>query len=86
MASHSNLPTQVSIGEGNYSQYLNETTPYFDELVTMLKVGHDRPSIPEYPEISANVREAIEQIYNGTKEPKQALDDAADKSAKILGW
>lgn len=25
-------------------------------------------------------------VYNGTKEPKQALDEAAAKSAKVLGW
>jgi multiple sugar transport system substrate-binding protein len=86
LASHSNLPTQVSIGEGTYARYLNETTPYYDGLITMLKVAHNRPSIPEYPEISDNIREAIEQVYNGTKEPKQALDDAANKSATVLGW
>jgi len=32
------------------------------------------------------VREAIEDVYYGIKEPKQALDDAAAKSAKALGW
>jgi len=31
------------------------------------------------------VVEAIEDIYYGIKEPKQALDDAAAKSAKALG-
>ena len=86
LAAHSNLPTQVSIGEGPYARDLNETTPYYDELISMLKVARNRPSIPEYPQIADNIRQAIEQIYNGTKKPKQALDDAAATSAKVLGW
>ena len=45
-----------------------------------------RPNIPEYPEIAAHIKEAVDQVYNGTKEPKQALNDAAAKSAEALGW
>jgi multiple sugar transport system substrate-binding protein len=86
LAAHSNLPTQVPIGEGPYAQDLNASTPYYDELISMLKVARNRPSIPEYPQLADNIRQAIEQIYNGTKEPKQALDDAAAASAKVLGW
>jgi multiple sugar transport system substrate-binding protein len=86
LAAHSNLPTQVPIGEGPYARDLNATTPYYDELITMLKVARNRPSIPEYPQLAENIRQAIEQIYNDTMEPKQALDGAAAKSAKVLGW
>jgi multiple sugar transport system substrate-binding protein len=86
LAAHSNLPTQIPIGEGPYARDLNATTPYYDDLINMLKAARNRPSIPEYPEISENIRQAIEQIYNGTMEPKQALDGAAAKSAKVLGW
>jgi multiple sugar transport system substrate-binding protein len=86
LAAHSNLPTQVPIGEGPYARHLNQTTPYYSELITMLKDARYRPSIPEYPQIADNIRQAIEQIYNGTAEPKQALNDAAYKSAKLLGW
>jgi hypothetical protein len=28
----------------------------------------------------------LDEVYYGIKEPKQALDDAAAKSAKVLGW
>ena len=73
LAAHSNLPTQVPIGEGPYARDLNETTPYYDELIGMLKVARNRPSIPEYPQIADNIRQAIEQIYNGTKEPKASV-------------
>jgi multiple sugar transport system substrate-binding protein len=52
----------------------------------MLSIARTRPNIPEYPQIAENIRQAIEQIYNGTKEPQQALNEAASKSAKVLGW
>jgi multiple sugar transport system substrate-binding protein len=80
------LPTQIAIGEGSYSTQLNQTVPYYDQLISMLELQGTRPDIPEYPEISAHIKEAIDQVYNGTKEPEQALDEAAVKSAKVLGW
>jgi multiple sugar transport system substrate-binding protein len=55
-------------------------------MVSMIPTGLSRPSIPEYPQMAEHIREAIDRIYNGTKEPRQALDDAAAKSAKALGW
>ena len=83
---HANIPTQIPIGEGNYSIRANTTIPYYNELISMIKVAHTRPSIPEYPEISAHIKQAIDEVMYGIKEPKQALDDAAAKSAKVLGW
>jgi len=55
-------------------------------MISMIKIGHSRPSIPEYPQIADNIRQAIDEVYLGIKEPKQALDDAAKKSAQVLGW
>ena len=43
-------------------------------------------SILEYPEIANHIRQAIDEVYYGVKEPSEALDDAADKPALILGW
>ena len=81
------LPTQISIGEEPpYSPQLNQTIPYYDQQVSMMEIRGVRPNMPEYPEIATHIREAIAQVYNGTKEPKQALDEAAAKSAKVLGW
>ena len=81
------LPTQIDIGEKPpYSTQLNQTVPYYNQLISMLELQGTRPNIPEYPEIAAHIKEAIDQVYNGTKEPKQALDEAAAKSAKALGW
>jgi multiple sugar transport system substrate-binding protein len=81
------LPTQIPIGEGSpYSSQLNQTIPYYNQLISMMNIQGVRPNIPEYPEIAIDVREAINQVYNGTKEPEEALDEAAAKSAKVLGW
>jgi multiple sugar transport system substrate-binding protein len=52
----------------------------------MIPIGRTRPSIPEYPEIAEHTRQAIDEVYYGLKEPKEALDDAVQKSAKALGW
>jgi multiple sugar transport system substrate-binding protein len=38
----------------------------------MIEIGYNRPNIPEYPQIAEHI--------------KQALDDAAVKSAEVLGW
>ena len=48
--------------------------------------GRSRPSSPEYQAIADHVRQALDEVYYGIEEPKQALDDAAAKSAKVLGW
>ena len=80
------LPTRVSIGEGPSSIAINSSIPYYPELVSMIKIGQTRPNIAEFPQISSDIRQAIDQIYNATNQPKQALDEAAAKCAKILGW
>lgn len=80
------MPTQIPIGEGPYAAKLNQTIPYYTQLISMMNIQGVRPNIPEYPQIAIDVREAINQVYNGTKEPEEALDEAAAKSAKVLGW
>src|ERR687887_171653 len=76
------LPTQISIGEGQYSAILNQSIPYYNELISIVLTGGTRPSIPEYPQIAEHIRQALDDVYYGLKEPKQALDEAAAKSAK----
>jgi multiple sugar transport system substrate-binding protein len=86
LAKHGNLPTQVPIGEGPYSSELSKSIPYYDQLISMMQIGHVRPSISEYPEIADHIRQALDQVFFDSKEPKQALDEASKKSAKALGW
>jgi multiple sugar transport system substrate-binding protein len=86
VVSHANLPTQISIGEGPYVLEANKTIPYYSQLIDMIEIGHGRPNIPEYPQIAEHIKQALDEVYYGLKEPKQALNDAAAKSAKVLGW
>jgi multiple sugar transport system substrate-binding protein len=80
------LPTQKPIGEGPYAAKLNSSIPYYKEMISMIPMGHSRPNIPEYPQIADSIKQAIDEVYYGMKDPKQALDEAASKSAKVLGW
>jgi multiple sugar transport system substrate-binding protein len=80
------LPTQKPIAEGKYSSELNASIPYYKELISMIPTAHSRPNIPEYPQIADNIRQAIDEVYHGMKDPKVALNDAAKKSAAVLGW
>jgi multiple sugar transport system substrate-binding protein len=80
------LPTQKALGEGPASEPLKQSIPYFDEMVSMIPYGRSRPNIPEYPEIAEQVTQAIQQVYNGSASPRDALDMAAAKSAASLGW
>jgi multiple sugar transport system substrate-binding protein len=86
LAEYGYLPTQIPIGEGAYSGELRKSIPYYDQLISLVQFGHARPNIAEYPQIADHIREAIDDVYSRAKEPKQALDYAAAKSAKALGW
>ena len=86
LAKYGYMPTQMSIGEGPYSEPLRSSIPYYDKLISLIPFGHSRPNIPEYRQIADHVQQAIDDVYTGTKTPKQALNDAAEKSAVSLGW
>ena len=86
LAKYGYLPTQIPIGQGPYSAELRKSIPYYNELISLIPFGHERPNVPEYPLIADHIREAIDAVYSGSKEPKQSLDYAAAKSARALGW
>ena len=80
------LPTQRILGDGPSSEPLKQSVPYFEEMVSMIPYGRSRPNIPEYPEIAEHVTQAIQQVYNGSALPEDALNTAASRSADSLGW
>ena len=80
------LPTQKTLGEGPASEPLKESIPYFEEMVSMIPYGRSRPSLAEYPDIAEHIHQAIQQVYNGSALPEDALNMAAAKSADSLGW
>ncbi|MFZ0317159.1 MAG: hypothetical protein WAL23_09510, partial [Nitrososphaeraceae archaeon] len=60
--------------------------PYYDKMISAIPFGGARPSNQEYSEIAHHIKEALDGVYYGTQDPKHALDEAAAKSAKSLGW
>ena len=85
LAAHANLPTQIPIGEGNYSQNATNIIPYYSQLIGMIESGYNRPNIPEYPQIADHIRQALDEVYYGIKEPKIALDGSRFEVCKNLG-
>jgi len=86
LVNHANLPTQIPIGEGPFSEEPMSVIPYYDELISMINSGHERPNIREYSQIAEFVKEALDGVFYKGADPKRALDDAASASAKVLGW
>jgi multiple sugar transport system substrate-binding protein len=80
------LPTQQVLGDGPLSEPLKQSVPFFEEMISMIPYGRSRPNIPEYPEIAEHIHQAIQQVYNGSASPEDALNIAAAKSADSLGW
>ena len=80
------LPTQKTIGGGQLSEPQNESVPFFEEMISMIPHGRSRPNIPEYPQIAEHITQAVQQVYNGSALPEDALNIAATRSADSLGW
>jgi multiple sugar transport system substrate-binding protein len=80
------LPTQHVLGDGPLSEPLKQSVPFFEEMVSMIQYGRSRPNIAEYPEIAEDIHQAIQQVYNGSASPQDALNAAAARSAASLGW
>jgi multiple sugar transport system substrate-binding protein len=82
------LPTQITLGQDTnpYADHLRKSIPFYDDMISMIPTGSGRPNLPEYQAIAEHVRQALDEVFYGIKEPKQALDDAAAKSANVLGW
>ena len=55
-------------------------------MISVIPFAGFRPNIPEYPQIAHYIKEALDAVYYDTKDPMEALDDAATKSANVLGW
>ncbi|MFZ0357170.1 MAG: hypothetical protein WAL53_03480, partial [Nitrososphaeraceae archaeon] len=83
---HGFLPTQIGIGEAGPRPHTSAYIPYYDKMISAIPFGGARPSNQEYSEIAHHIKEALDAVYYGTQDPKHALDEAAAKSAKSLGW
>lgn len=82
------LPTQISMGEGpsSYHDQLRRSIPFFDQMISVIPYGQVRPTVAGYPAIAQNIQKAIYEVCFDSKDPNQALQEAAANSAKALGW
>jgi multiple sugar transport system substrate-binding protein len=83
------LPTQIPLGQGLILNQTAAELPYYGTLISMIPFGNIRPSIPEYPSIAGHINEAIHRVYssNATNSSiSTILNEAALKSASVLGW
>jgi multiple sugar transport system substrate-binding protein len=42
--------------------------------------------VMQYSTVANHIKQAMDEVFSGLKEPKQALNEAAAKSAEVLGW
>ena len=70
-------------GSGPESISLNQTIPYYSRMIFN---DSNWPTATEYPQTDSQISDALDQVCSSLKEPRQALEDAAVKTAKILGW
>jgi hypothetical protein len=80
------LPTQKTLGSGPQSAQFNQTIPLYNKMITMFPMARSRPCPSAISTNSRQFERANEDFNYGIEEPKQTSDDAAAKSAKVLGW
>ncbi len=80
-----NLPLRASEKDTpQFAAYVKEYPggqKFFDNLANAKQA---RPTVAGYETMSRNVGDAIAQVLQGAKQPKEALDEAASKSAGVL--
>ena len=77
------VPTFYSLMKRPEAYY--KVDPFFNVILDQLPYSYFRPGIPQYPEISAAVQDAIQAAVLGQASAGQALDTAAKKVNQLLG-
>ena len=54
-------------------------------MISAIPFGGSRPSIPEFPQTAHYIEEALNAVYYGTKDPKEALDKCTAKICDYTG-
>lgn len=79
------LPVRKSVLEKESYKVFLETDLAMKSFVEQIKIARQRPTIDRYyVNINQFIAEAIEQTLIGNRSPKQTLDEAAEKSNKLL--
>ena len=60
---------------------------YFDDIFSQDTVDLKPRNLKVlFPQIAEHIRQVLDEVLYQSKDPKEALDNAAAKSAKTLGW
>jgi ABC-type glycerol-3-phosphate transport system substrate-binding protein len=79
------LPVRKSVLEREDYKAFLEKDHAMKSYVDQIKIARQRPTIERYyVNINQFIADAIEQTLIGNKSPRQALDEAAEKSNKLL--
>lgn len=79
------LPVRKSVLERDSYKAFLETDHAMKSFVEQIKIARQRPTIERYyVNINQFIATAIEQALIGNRSPKQALDEAAEKSNNLL--
>lgn len=77
------LPVSRSAGaDARYRRFLDEN-PFLAVYNDQMDVGRSRPSLPQYPPLSAVLGKHIEAALYGKEEPKEALERAAAEAGRL---
>jgi multiple sugar transport system substrate-binding protein len=78
------LPTRADASkQKGYDAYLR-SLPHLDTFVANLRNAEVRPTIPQYPEISKAMGQAVSEMLYGKSTPADAIHQAADQSNSAL--
>jgi multiple sugar transport system substrate-binding protein len=78
------LPTRKDASaQKGYSSYLH-SLPHLDKFVANLQNAEVRPTVPQYPDISKAMGQAVSEMLYGKSTPDDALHQAADQSDSAL--
>ena len=72
------LTTDISDAPG-FAKY-EKSLPGLDKFIANTKLAQTRPTIPQYPQISQAMGEAVASVLYGKAEPAEALQQAVDAS------
>jgi multiple sugar transport system substrate-binding protein len=78
-AALSNLPTRMSVAQGD-SAYVKD--PTVQGFLTLLRYARARPGATIYPSISTELQVAMSEVITGQQSPEAALDQAWHKLAQ----
>jgi len=78
-------PVRRSVADDpGYQAWLRDTQPLLIPFVEAQQYARARPSVPQYPEISAAFSRQVERVLQGQATPEEALAQAAADVRSIL--